>query len=408
MSNPFTKAVRKAAKLKLAITGPSGSGKTTAALRLARGLTGDSGKIAVIDTENRSASLYSDITDFDVLNLEAPFEHKKFSESIEAAAANGYDCVIIDSASHLWEAILAYKDKLDRRGGNSYTNWNEAGGKFKEVIDCLLGANLHVISCLRSKIEHSIEKDDRGKTTIRKVGMAPIMRDGIEYEFTCVLDLDMQHQAVSSKDRTRMFDGKILEITEATGKQLSDWLDGAAPADAGEKPVEQKEELDELSFAKEEVDPQEGKKARAKIDAAWKALGKADADIPKACKFACGKEYSSFNGLSVAALDKLLKKLQEQMNKQAGKTQGEIDKAAKKKAAKAEKPEDDEIPMDFASDIEKKLPEGSEDTVNAYLVKLKWIEEGQTFRDLPADKVKKVLGKFDNFLRVAGVRQEAA
>jgi len=391
MSNPFQKAVRKAAKLKLAITGPSGSGKTTGALRLARGLVGDSGKIAVIDTENRSASLYSDITDFDVLNLEAPFEHKKFSEAIEAAAANGYDCVIIDSASHLWEAILAYKDKLDRRGGNSYTNWSEAGGKFKEVIECLLGANLHVISCLRSKIEHSIEKDDRGKTTIRKVGMAPIMRDGIEYEFTCVLDLDMQHQAVSSKDRTRMFDGKILEVTEAVGKQLAEWLDGAAPADVGEKPVEvsKPEESKPVEAA---VD----KDLRAKVDQAWKALGKTDADMAKACKFV-GSEFVTFDGLSVSHLKKLMAELQRQMNDQAGKTLGEI-----------KKPKEDEIPMDFAADIEKKLPAGSEATVNAYLVKLKWIKEGQTFRDLPADKIKKVLAKFDNFLRVAGVSKEAA
>jgi len=143
-----------------------------------------------------------------------------------------------------------------------------------------------------------------------------------------------------------------------------------------------------------------------------KALGKTDADVAKACKFV-GSEFVTFDGLSVAHLEKLLKELQRQMNKQTWKTQGEIDKAAKKKAskAKAEKPDnptDEELPMDFASDIEKKLPEGSEDTVNAYLVKLKWIDKGQTFRDLSADKVKKVLGKFDNFLRVAGVGKEAA
>lgn len=415
MSNPFTKAVRKAAKLKLAITGPSGSGKTTGALRLARGLVGDSGKIAVIDTENRSASLYSDITEFDVLNLEAPFEHAKFSEAIEAAASHGYDCVIIDSASHLWEAILAYKDKLDRRGGNSYTNWSEAGGKFKEVIDCLLGADLHVISCLRSKMEHAVEKDDRGKTTIRKVGMAPIMRDGIEYEFTCVLDLDMQHQAVSSKDRTRMFDGRIIEVTEEVGKQLAAWLDGATGVEAPKaKPaatsvVAKTDDSATAEVAKKEeapVDPEEGKKLRAKIDQAWKALSKSDADIPKACKYACGKEYSSFGGLSVAALQKLLLKLQEQMNAQSGKTVGQLEKKAAAKAAKAAA--DDEIPMEFAADIEKRLPAGSEATVNAYLVKLKWIEEGQTFRDLEADKVKKILAKFDNFLAVAGVKKEAA
>ena len=406
MSNPFTKAVRKAAKLKLAITGPSGSGKTTGALRLARGLVGDSGKIAVIDTENRSASLYSDITEFDVLNLEAPFEHKKFSESIEAAAAHGYDCVIIDSASHLWEAILSYKDKLDRRGGNSYTNWSEAGGKFKEVIDCLLGADLHVISCLRSKMEHAMEKDDRGKTTIRKVGMAPIMRDGIEYEFTCVLDLDMQHQAVSSKDRTRLFDGKILEVTEDVGAQLAKWLDGAAPADVGAKPVEEPKEP--------APDPQEGKKLRAKIDQAWKALGKTDEDVKKACEFV-GSKFATFDGLSVTELGKLLKELQRQMNAEAGKNQAEIAKmreAGKSvgKTESAEKPDptEEDVPMVHASDLERRLPKGSEDTANAYLVKIKWIKDGQTFRDLDKEKIEKILGKFDNFLRVSGVKGGAA
>lgn len=421
MSNPFVKAERKAAKLKLAITGPSGAGKTTAALRLCRGLVGPKGKIAVIDTENRSASLYSDLTEFDVLNLEAPFEHSKFSHAIEAAESHGYDAVIIDSASHLWEAILAYKDKLDRRGGNSYTNWSEAGGKFKEVIDCLLAANLHVVSCLRSKMEHAVEKDDRGKTTIRKVGMAPIMRDGIEYEFTVVLDLDMQHQAVSSKDRTRMFDGRIIEIDEKVGEQLAGWLADAAPENVSARKVLGGEENSTASSKQEPgstpgtstntetpVDPEEGKKLRAKIDQAWKALGKTDADIPKACKFACGMEYSSFSGLSVAALEKLLKELQRQMNAQAGKTVGQLEKAAKAKAQANVEPSDEEIPMAFAGDLAKRIPDGSEPEINAYLEKLKWIGSGQTYRDLESAKIEKILAKFDNFLRVAGVSEESA
>lgn len=393
MTNPFTKAVRKAAKLKLAITGPSGSGKTTGALKLARGLVGPKGKIAVIDTENRSASLYSDLTDFDVLNLEAPFEHKKFSEAIQAAQECGYDCVIIDSASHLWEAILAYKDKLDRRGGNSYINWAEAGAKFKEVIDCLLGANLHVISCLRSKMEHSIEKDDRGKTTIRKVGMAPIMRDGIEYEFTVVLDLDMQHQAVSSKDRTRMFDGKILEVTEQTGVDLAKWLDGAAPEDAGEKPVEKPKAKEKESIG-EPVD--DAKSLRPKINKLWSDLGKTDADVAAACKFV-GSKFVSFDGLSVTQLDKLLKELERQ-------AAAKVDVSLKEEAEEKE----DDIPLWTAKNLEEKLPEGSEDRVNAYLVSLHWLKQGQTFRDLEQAKIDKIMAKFDNFLRVAGVQKEAA
>lgn len=404
MSNPFTKAARQAAKLKLAITGPSGSGKTTGALRLARGLVGPKGRIAVIDTENRSASLFADVTDFDVLNLAPPFEHSKFSEAITAAETNGYDAVIIDSASHLWEAILAFKDKLDRRGGNSYTNWNEAGGKFREVVDCLLASDLHVISCLRSKMEHAIEKDDKGKTTIRKVGMAPIMRDGIEYEFTLVLDLDMQHQAVSSKDRTRMFDGKIIEITEEVGGDLAKWLAGGEPV--ASKPASKSEPKNE------DRRPQ----LLAKIKEAWTALKKTDADVAKACKFA-GGDCSTFADLDQPRMEKLLKELQRQMNKLAAtnSTAPEPKATTKKKPnfdpmppmEKPRKDDGDDLAMVHASDLEKALPEGSEEAVNAYLVKLHWLKQGQTYRDLPTPQIEKIIKKLDGFLQKAGVNKAA-
>ncbi|MCZ7637658.1 MAG: ATP-binding protein [Verrucomicrobia bacterium] len=227
-TNLFQKAQRQRVKLKLAITGPAGSGKTTAALRLARGLTRN-GRIAVIDTENRSASLYADLFEFDVLDLEPPFEDRKFSEGITAAVAAGYDAVILDSGSHFWEAVLDYKDKLDKRGGNSFSNWSEATRRFRGVLDAVLQSPIHVITCLRSKMDHVLEKDEKsGRQVVKKVGMAPIMRDGVEYEFTVVLDLDMGHQAVSSKDRTRLFDGRIFEITEATGQSLREWLDSGA------------------------------------------------------------------------------------------------------------------------------------------------------------------------------------
>jgi len=224
----FIKATRNKAKLKLAISGPSGSGKTFSALRLAHGLTS---KVAYIDTENSSASLYSDRFSFDVLDIAPPFTHDKFITAINDAVAGGYECVVIDSASHFWEGILEYKNKLDARGGNSYTNWNEAGAKFKTILDAVLQSPLHVICCLRSKMDHVQEKDDRGKTTIRKVGLAPIMRDGIEYEFTTVFDVDMAHNAKTSKDRTGLFGDTIFQVSEDTGKTLLAWMEsGAAPA----------------------------------------------------------------------------------------------------------------------------------------------------------------------------------
>ena len=225
MNSPskFRKATKDAVFLKLAITGPSGSGKTTAALRLARGLIGATGKIAVIDTENSSSLLYADKYDFDACVLEPPYTEEKFIAAIADAISAKYDCVIIDSFSHVWQAILDYKSKLDMRGGNSYTNWASAGAKFDSVLQAILVSKLHIICCMRSKMGYAIDTDERGKKSIRKVGLAPIMRDGIEFEFSLVLDLDMNHKAVASKDRTRLFDGKIEEITESTGEILNNW-----------------------------------------------------------------------------------------------------------------------------------------------------------------------------------------
>lgn len=232
----FKKATRKQAKIKLAVTGASGSGKTFSALRLAKGLA-DGKKVAVIDTENGSASLYSDRFDFDTLDLSPPFTHDKFIQAINAAEGAGYEVLVIDSASHIWEGILEYKSKLDGRGGNSYTNWADAGNKFKGILDAVLQSKLHVICCLRSKMDHVIDKDSSGRTTIKKVGMAPIMRDGIEYEFTTVLDVDMSHQASASKDRTGMFTDKIFQVTEDTGKMIAKWLSTAsAPEPEAPKP----------------------------------------------------------------------------------------------------------------------------------------------------------------------------
>ena len=224
----FQKASRKRIKLKVAVTGPAGSGKTTSAIRMARGLAGPDGKVAVIDTENGSASLYSDRYAFDVCEVSPPFDHQKFIGSINEAVAAGYDVVIIDSASHFWEGILAYKDALDRRGGNSFTNWNEAGRHFKEILNAVLQSPIHVICCMRSKIDYVIEQDGKGKATPKKIGLAPVMRDGIEFEFTSVFDIDLSHQAATSKDRTGLYTDRIFQITEATGQELVRWINSAA------------------------------------------------------------------------------------------------------------------------------------------------------------------------------------
>lgn len=231
MSNPFQKASRSQVFLKDAITGPTGSGKTYSALRLAFGLVDGTGKrVAFLDTENDSASLYSDKFDFDVMPIAPPFPPEQFASGINAAVAAGYGAVIVDSASHFWKGILAFKDQLDSHGkGNSYTNWKQADGKFDPVIEAVLQSKIHVIFCMRSKMDY-LQTEENGKKVIKKMGLAPIMRENLEYEFSTVFDIGMDHTAMASKDRTGLFPvDKVFQITEDTGRQIAAWLQTATP-----------------------------------------------------------------------------------------------------------------------------------------------------------------------------------
>jgi len=220
----FKKAERKQAKLRLALAGPSGAGKTYSALLIAKGL---GGKIAVLDTEKGSASLYSDLVDFDVVDLTAPFTPERYIEVITAAEAAGYDTLIIDSYSHEWTGpggCLEDNEKLahSKFKGNTWAAWNETTPRHRKLTNKILGSSLHIICTMRSKTE---TVQGEGKKII-KLGMKSEQRDGTDYEFTVVLDVSHDtHEAVASKDRTRLFNGYEV-ITEETGRKLIAWLNG--------------------------------------------------------------------------------------------------------------------------------------------------------------------------------------
>lgn len=230
----FRKAERKQVKLKLGVTGPSGSGKTFSALRVAKGLLeqnkGVGYRIALIDTENRSASLYADtkgMPSFDTLELEPPYTVEKYIEAIELAIKEKYDLLIVDSVSHVWAGeggLLQEKETLDQRGGNSFANWAKMTPKWNRFVSAVLHSDVHMICTMRSKQEHTLSQNDKGKTEVKKMGMAPQVRDGFEYELTAVFDMDMSHHAQASKDRTNLFDGRTWKPDEKTGSEISAWL----------------------------------------------------------------------------------------------------------------------------------------------------------------------------------------
>lgn len=230
----FQKAERKKARLRLGICGTSGSGKTYSALLIASGL---GKKIAVVDTENHSAELYAGkdgMPEYDVCILAPPYETEKYVKAIEEAEKAGYDVIILDSISHAWAGeggLLDQQGKIADSGrGNSYTAWRNVTPKHTKFIEKMLSCNLHLIATMRSKTEYALQTNDKGKAEPKKVGMAPIQREGMDYEFTSVLDMDVSHNAMSTKDRTGIFDGKIFRPTADTGKALKSWLEeGTVP-----------------------------------------------------------------------------------------------------------------------------------------------------------------------------------
>lgn len=246
----FKKAVRSAVKIKIGLQGPSGSGKTLGALALAKMLA-NGGQIAVIDTENGSASLYADRFDFDTLQLDPPYTSRRFEDAINAAVQAGYAVVVIDSLSHQWAGeggILSRKEAADARPGtNSFTNWGPFTKEHEAFKASILHAPVHVVATLRTKQEYVLAENNKGKQVPKKMGMAPIQREGMEYEFSIAFELQMDHKATASKDRTGLFDGQLVDLLDpAVGQRVLSWLSSAQPAPATITP-EQKAHLIELA-----------------------------------------------------------------------------------------------------------------------------------------------------------------
>jgi hypothetical protein len=222
------RATKRRAKLRLGMSGPAGSGKTFSALLIAGGL---GGRIGLIDTEHGSGDLYADLLPdgYDVLSLAPPFTPARYIEAIHTLEQAGVSTIIVDSLTHAWSGeggSLDRQGKIADKSGNSWQAWRQVTPEHNALVEALLQSPCHIIGTMRAKTEYVQEKDERtGKQIVRKIGLAPIMRDGIEYEFTVFLELDVQHTAFVGKDRTRLFDGTIFKPSLETGQKLLEWLD---------------------------------------------------------------------------------------------------------------------------------------------------------------------------------------
>lgn len=232
----FNKAVKTESKLRMAIAGPSGSGKTYTALTVAAALV-PGGRVAVIDTEHGSAAKYADLFDFDVAAAAPPYHPDGLVKLVTFAANSGYDVVVVDSVSHYWNGaggILDIKEDIERkmRSPNSYTSWKDVTPIHQRMVDTIVAVNAHVIVTMRSKQDY-ILVEKNGKQVPQKVGMAPVQRDGFEYEFDVMLDMDIENVGRVMKTRCPALTGAAFSKPgDDLAGILREWLTGAAPAQA--------------------------------------------------------------------------------------------------------------------------------------------------------------------------------
>lgn len=227
----FIKAKKEQIWLKLLLAGPSGSGKTYSALRLAKGIANKSGgKIAAIDTEAGRIKYYANEFDFDVEQMEEPYEPEKYIQIINDAISAGYNILIIDSITHEWNYCLQLVDKMP--GSNSYTKWGKVTPRHDAFKEKILQAPIHIIATVRGKDAYVLEQDSKGKQIPKKVGLGYSQRDGLEFDYTVTFNIDQAtHGADATKDNTHLFSNRYDALTEKDGEALYEW------ANSGEIPL---------------------------------------------------------------------------------------------------------------------------------------------------------------------------
>lgn len=234
------KSKKQNVKLRLGISGASGFGKTHSALLLAYGMTKDWTKIAVIDTENSSASLYSDLGEFNVLDLQAPFSPERYIQAITVCEKAGIEVCIIDSITHEWNGTGGCLQIHEQLGGR-FQDWGKVTPRHQAFIDKILQSTCHIITTTRRKIDYSLDVGSNGRTKVIKHGTKEITREGFEYELTVNFELvNDKHLTKASKDRTGLFMNKPeFVISSKTGERLLKWCNS--------KPITVKEVVDKIN-----------------------------------------------------------------------------------------------------------------------------------------------------------------
>jgi hypothetical protein len=209
-------------------------------------MTRDWSKIAVIDTENHSADLYAHLGGYNVLALDKPYSPERYIEAIEICESASIQVIILDSISHEWEGTGGILETHGAMMGNSFTNWSKVTPRHNDFVQKIIQSPCHIIATIRSKQDYVLSERN-GKMVPEKVGLKGVTREGLDYEFTLVFDIDIKHQATASKDRTNLFmDKPSFQVTETIGEHIKNWCESGQSLDAVIILVNQATSVDEL------------------------------------------------------------------------------------------------------------------------------------------------------------------
>ena len=248
------KAQRQKVKLRIGLSSPSGYGKTYSALLLAYGITQDWSKIAVIDTENNSAQLYSHLGDFNTIDLQPPYHPDRYIQAINVCEEAGIELIIIDSITHEWDGkggCLELVDQVTQQSNsrNSYIAWGKVTPLHQNFISSILHSSCHIITTVRRKTEYEMVKNEKGRMSAEKVGTKEITREGFEYELSLNFEIiNDKHFSQPTKDRTGLFDGQDpFVIGEDSGRKLREWAIEGKPSAFDQ--IKQSKSIEELQKA---------------------------------------------------------------------------------------------------------------------------------------------------------------
>lgn len=310
----FKKATKKEVKLTMGISGPAGAGKTLSALRIARGLVGPTGKIALIDTEGAKANAYADTIEngYDIAQFQSPFELDKLEDTLDEAIEAGYQVVVIDSLSHFYAGeggiLQQVEDESVRNGGNGMKAWAYVTPKVDRFLEKLKAMPIHVIVTLRSKTTYEISRNDKGKVSVQKLGLAPIWKgDSIDFEMDHMLKMTTDHRAIVDKTRLIGLTDKIFDKPdEKLGKQIKEYLSGGIVSPIEPEPAVEPEEQEE---AADKIHPKQ--QLLSQLEDLAQATGR---DITEWFpKIAAAHNKEKIEDMTQVALKEVIKKVKDKM-----------------------------------------------------------------------------------------------